>query len=181
MLSRCWLSGRKGIRPVKNWAVGCWRGVRCRLACHCHSLSLASVKFRLFLPFWYRLTWVVPEKGLLNGCVCVLKVFFDIEIGGEKTGRIVIGLFGKTVPKTVKNFKTLAMGTEVSWWIVIFVRIYWIDQLTELLMCGSVLLISGFYSCCYHRLNCNISSSNIKVIDLLEAFSLRSFQTFMSP
>ena len=32
-------------------------------ACHCHSLSLASVKSRLALPFWYRLTWVVPEKG----------------------------------------------------------------------------------------------------------------------
>jgi len=43
-----------------------------------------------------------------------LKVFFDVEIGGEKTGRIVIGLFGKTVPKTAKNFKTIAMGTEVS-------------------------------------------------------------------
>ena len=40
------------------------------------------------------------------------KVFFDIEIGGEKKGRIVIGLFGKTVPKTAKNFKTLAEGTE---------------------------------------------------------------------
>ena len=38
--------------------------------CHCHSLSLASVKSRLVLPFWYRLTWVVPEKGPLNGCVC---------------------------------------------------------------------------------------------------------------
>ena len=24
-----------------------------------------------FFPFWYRLTWVVPEKGPLNGCVCV--------------------------------------------------------------------------------------------------------------
>jgi len=22
----CWLGGRKGIRPVKNWVVGCWRG-----------------------------------------------------------------------------------------------------------------------------------------------------------
>ena len=31
--------------------------------CHSHSLSLASVKSRLVLPFWYRLTWVVPEKG----------------------------------------------------------------------------------------------------------------------
>ena len=38
--------------------------------CHCHSLSLASVKSRLLLPFWYWLTWVVPDKGPLNGCVC---------------------------------------------------------------------------------------------------------------
>ena len=39
--------------------------------CHCHSLSLASVKSRLVLPFWYRLTPVVPVKGPLNMCVCV--------------------------------------------------------------------------------------------------------------
>jgi len=38
---------------------------------HCHSLSLASVKSRLVLPFWYWLNWVVPDKGPLNGCVCV--------------------------------------------------------------------------------------------------------------
>jgi len=39
--------------------------------CQCHSLYLASVKSRLVLPFWYRLTRVVvPEKGPLNGCVC---------------------------------------------------------------------------------------------------------------
>jgi len=33
----------------------------------------ASVKSRLVLPFWYlyRLTGVVPDKGPLNGCVCV--------------------------------------------------------------------------------------------------------------
>jgi len=37
---------------------------------HCHALSLASVKSRLVLPFWYRLTRVVPDKGPLNG-VCV--------------------------------------------------------------------------------------------------------------
>ena len=39
--------------------------------CHCHSLSLASVKSRLVLPFWYRLTWVVPEKGPLCVRACV--------------------------------------------------------------------------------------------------------------
>ena len=39
--------------------------------CYCHSLSLASVKsrLRLVLPFWYRLTRVVPDKGPLNVCV----------------------------------------------------------------------------------------------------------------
>ena len=36
------------------------------------------------------------------------QVFFDMEVGNEKAGRIVIGLFGKEVPKTVDNFKTLA-------------------------------------------------------------------------
>jgi len=39
--------------------------------CQCHSLSLASVKSILVLPFWYRLTRVVLDKGPLNGCVCV--------------------------------------------------------------------------------------------------------------
>ena len=42
----------------------------CPSWCQCHSLSLASVKSRLVLPFWYRLTWVVPEKWPLNWCVC---------------------------------------------------------------------------------------------------------------
>ena len=37
---------------------------------YCHSVSLASVKSRLVLPFWYRLTRIVPDKGLLNG-LCV--------------------------------------------------------------------------------------------------------------
>jgi len=80
VLWHCWLGGRKGIWPVKNWAVGCWcdylSGARCRRicpsSCHCHSLSLASVKSRLISPFWYWLTRVVPEKGSLKGCVCVL-------------------------------------------------------------------------------------------------------------
>jgi len=39
--------------------------------CHCHSLPVASVESRSVLPFWYRLTWVVPEKGPFNRCVCV--------------------------------------------------------------------------------------------------------------
>jgi len=37
--------------------------------CHCHSLSLASVKSRLVLLFWYWLTRVVPDKGPLSARV----------------------------------------------------------------------------------------------------------------
>ncbi|NEQ32418.1 MAG: peptidylprolyl isomerase [Leptolyngbya sp. SIO4C5] len=35
------------------------------------------------------------------------KTYFDITIGGEPAGRIVIGLFGETVPKTAENFLQL--------------------------------------------------------------------------
>ena len=39
--------------------------------CHCHSLSLASVKSRLVLPFWHRLTQVVLEKRAVKRvCLC---------------------------------------------------------------------------------------------------------------
>ncbi|OWF52179.1 peptidyl-prolyl cis-trans isomerase B-like [Mizuhopecten yessoensis] len=52
------------------------------------------------------------SAGKAKGPKVTDVVFFDIEIGGEKAGRIEIGLFGKTVPKTVENFKKLATGSE---------------------------------------------------------------------
>ena len=55
---------------------------------HCHSLSLAPVKSRLVLPFWYWLTWVVPDKGPLNGCVCdVLVTGGDFHITEDSAWR----------------------------------------------------------------------------------------------
>ena len=35
-------------------------------------------------------------------------------MGNEELGRMVIGLFGDVVPKTVLNFKTQAEGTMVG-------------------------------------------------------------------
>ena len=83
VLWRCWLGGRKGIRPVKKlewWGTGvdiCLeRGADLHMAKLMplyRSLSLASVKSVLVLPFWYRLTRVVSDTGPLNGCVCIFK------------------------------------------------------------------------------------------------------------
>jgi len=65
-----WATGRSLACEKLSGGVLAWLSVWSELqTCiwpngfHCHSLSLASVKSRLVLPFWYRHTRVVPDKG----------------------------------------------------------------------------------------------------------------------
>ncbi|XP_015119459.1 peptidyl-prolyl cis-trans isomerase B [Diachasma alloeum] len=60
-----------------------------------------------FVGAFALLSVVIAEKPA-NGPKVTDKVWFDIKIGDEDVGRIEIGLFGKTVPKTAKNFAELA-------------------------------------------------------------------------
>ena len=40
------------------------------------------------------------------------KVFFDMTIGGEEAGRIVMELYADTTPKTAENFRALCTGEK---------------------------------------------------------------------
>jgi peptidyl-prolyl cis-trans isomerase B (cyclophilin B) len=84
-------------------------------------LSFAHRSRRMnFLAFLSIFTLFLVAASASDKDLLVTKaVFFDITIGGEKAGRIEIGLFGKTVPKTADNFYQLATG-EVSLYSCIF-------------------------------------------------------------
>lgn len=73
-------------------------------------LVAASVVFLVY----YMSTGLVEGSGSTDkkGPLVTDIVTFEMSIGGEKVGEIKIGLFGKTVPKTVGNFVALSEKEE---------------------------------------------------------------------
>lgn len=63
--------------------------------------------FAVSLVFFVLLVVVAADLETVTS-----KVFFEVEIGGKPAGRIVMGLFGETVPKTAENFRALCTGEK---------------------------------------------------------------------
>merc|ERR1712146_379913 len=72
-------------------------------------IEISTMKFLLaFVALLALLSATVSAKT--SDPVVTSKVYFDVEVGGEPIGRIVMGLFGEVVPKTAENFRQLATG-----------------------------------------------------------------------
>jgi len=55
---------------------------------------------------------VRADGSVLPSAEVTSRVYFDISINGKDSGRIIMGLHGSVVPKTVENFEKLCAGSE---------------------------------------------------------------------
>lgn len=66
--------------------------------------ATVGVLLLALLAFFIKPATAEPDAEITN------KVYFDIQQGDEFLGRIVMGLYGDVVPKTVENFRALCTG-----------------------------------------------------------------------
>jgi len=119
VLWRCWLGGRQGIRPVKNWVVRCWcgylSGARCRLA-HPQLMPLPltiSCSSKIQIDF----TFLVPahpgspgQRAVKRVCVCVCSIATYLRYGGVVNNQIKKGLLLSLKLKMFLNRWIFGMG-----------------------------------------------------------------------
>jgi len=88
--------------------------------CHCHSLSLAPVKSRLVSPFWYQLTWVVPDKGPVNRArvrACVRACVYCIDYTLPTICNLLAGRNGDESTREIK-YRNLSCVLCCFWRII---------------------------------------------------------------
>jgi len=83
VLWHCWLGGRKGIRPVKNWVVGCWHGYLSWyrwVDLHMAQLMPLPLTVSCFSKIQIGFTFLVPahpgspgQRAAKRVCVCVCR------------------------------------------------------------------------------------------------------------
>ena len=77
-------------------------------------IAVISSVFAIFAAVTLASKTAKPQSGNPDEEVITAKVFFDISIDGKHAGRFIFGLFGKTVPRTVENFRALATGEKIN-------------------------------------------------------------------
>jgi len=93
------LGGRKGIQPVKILSGGvlAWHGLERDAGLHITQLMPLPLsvscfsKIQIGFAFLVPAHRVVPEKGPLNGCVCVVVIIYLLcNMGSHKQSKICI-------------------------------------------------------------------------------------------
>jgi len=82
-------------------------------------IAKTAMKIFLGLSIAFLIFSLLPSESDSQGTgpKVTHTVTFSIEIGGQSVGDVKIGLFGKTVPKTVDNFYTWAQGEQPNGYI----------------------------------------------------------------
>jgi peptidyl-prolyl cis-trans isomerase B (cyclophilin B) len=68
-------------------------------------MNFRNLFLSIFLVIAVGIALVQAEEAKPRGPKITSKVYFDIQHGDEPLGRIVMGLYGKTVPETAENFR----------------------------------------------------------------------------
>ena len=106
-------------------------------------------------PFWYRLTWVVPDKGPLNGCVCVCVsllqcwgdgVVFCLEQGADCLHMVQLMPLPSQNPSPLASYKSRLFIPSWYWLTQIFLEKRLLNGCSSVLPTSVLTLLAGYES-----------------------------------